>query len=82
MTCVLLGLGYAMVITNTIIGLYYNVIIAWSIYYFFASMTSELPWTFCDNGWNTAQCFTNEFIKSNCTGQSLHPLTSFSSCDL
>ena len=57
-----------MVITNTIIGLYYNVIIAWSIYYFFASMTSELPWTYCSNWWNTDNCYTSDYLNDNCTG--------------
>ena len=57
-----------MVTTSTIIALYYNVIIAWSIYYFFASMTSDLPWTDCDNWWNSEQCFTSDFLKENCTG--------------
>ncbi len=40
------------------IGLYYNVIIAWTLYYFGATigslfdMDSSLPWVTCDNEWN------------------------------
>ena len=61
------GLGYAMVIINTIIGIYYNVIVGWTIYFFFASMTSELPWTHCGNAWNTDHCFTMNQL-ANITG--------------
>lgn len=36
--------------------MYYNTIIGWAVYYLFASMRSELPWTSCDNSWNTPAC--------------------------
>lgn len=52
-----------MVVTNTIIGMYYNVIICWSIYFFFASMTDKLPWEDCSNWWNTEMCFTSDEYK-------------------
>lgn len=61
------GLGYAMVITNTIIGIYYNVIVSWTIYYFFASMRSTLPWEDCNNEWNTNFCVSPQDMK-NITG--------------
>ncbi len=39
------------------IGLYYNVIIAWTLYYFGATLSSlldeQLPWVTCTNYWNT-----------------------------
>ena len=35
------------------VGLYYNMIIAWTIYYMFASFTSELPWSNCNHDFNT-----------------------------
>jgi len=38
------------------VDFYYNVIIAWALRYFFASFTSLLPWTTCDNSWNTPMC--------------------------
>jgi len=36
---------------------FYNVIIAWALYYFFASFTTKLPWTSCNNTWNTPDCY-------------------------
>ncbi|XP_053384842.1 sodium- and chloride-dependent glycine transporter 1-like [Mercenaria mercenaria] len=50
------GVGYASVIVNWLIALYYNVVVAQCIFYFFASMTSELPWSTCNNTWNTPNC--------------------------
>lgn len=43
----LMGVGIAAVIVNSYICLYYNVIIAWVIYYFFNSFTAYLPWGNC-----------------------------------
>ncbi|CAH1777931.1 unnamed protein product [Owenia fusiformis] len=50
------GLGYAMVIISSLVCIYYNVIIAWAIFYLCASFTSELPWQHCGNVWNTDAC--------------------------
>jgi SNF family Na+-dependent transporter len=51
------GIGFAMFFISVGIGLYYNVIIAWTLYYFGATIKSlfedELPWTTCGNDWNT-----------------------------
>lgn len=69
------GLGYSMCIISAMIAIYYNILNCWILQYLLASITfRNLPWTGCDNGWNTNQCFlksnkptlsTNE--KSNCT---------------
>jgi len=64
------GLGFAMVFTNLMVALYYNVIISWCLYYLFASMTDQLPWETCDHAWNTYRCFTTEQyanLSSNAT---------------
>jgi solute carrier family 6 amino acid transporter-like protein 5/7/9/14 len=45
-----------MVIVSWLIGLYYNVVICHVLYYLYASFTSVLPWTSCDNEWNTKHC--------------------------
>ncbi|XP_062616275.1 sodium- and chloride-dependent glycine transporter 1-like [Saccostrea cucullata] len=50
------GLGFAMTIISALIALYYNVVIAWCLYYLFASMTSYLPWQDCENEWNSCKC--------------------------
>lgn len=49
----IVGVGIAMVAVSALTSLYYNMILAWSYYYFFASFTSDLPWVSCDNSWNT-----------------------------
>ena len=54
------GLGYGMICVSLWVALYYNVIIAWSFYYTFASLTSTLPWTDCKNWFNTPNCFMPE----------------------
>ncbi|XP_008107713.1 sodium- and chloride-dependent glycine transporter 1 isoform X1 [Anolis carolinensis] len=50
------GIGYGMMVVSTYIGIYYNVVICIAFYYFFSSMTRVLPWTYCNNPWNTADC--------------------------
>ncbi|XP_067932266.1 sodium- and chloride-dependent glycine transporter 1-like [Watersipora subatra] len=46
------GLGFASVMVSLLISIYYNVIIAICLFFFFKSMTSKLPWTDCNNAWN------------------------------
>lgn len=52
------GIGYAICFTDLYMAMYYNTIIAWAVYYLIASFTTELPWTRCDNSWNTPNCMT------------------------
>jgi solute carrier family 6 (neurotransmitter transporter, glycine) member 5/9 len=47
------GLGYAMIMVSGIVMLYYNLIIGWTIFYMFASLSKELPWQNCKNEWST-----------------------------
>lgn len=51
------GVGIAMVINSFLGMLYYNVIIAWALFYFVLSFRSRLLWSTCDNWWNTNRCF-------------------------
>ena len=53
-----LGVGIAMIINSVLGTLYYNVIIAWALFYFILSFRSTLLWTKCGNWWNSKdQCF-------------------------
>uniref|UniRef100_UPI00398EB07C solute carrier family 6 member 4a isoform X2 n=1 Tax=Pristiophorus japonicus TaxID=55135 RepID=UPI00398EB07C len=60
------GIGYAICIIDLFLAFYYNTIIAWALYYLYSSFTSELPWTTCNNAWNTQNC-TSYFLKDNIT---------------
>ena len=51
------GTGVATAIMSFLLSTYYNVIIAWSLYYFASSFYSPLPWAGCDNSWNTEKCW-------------------------
>ncbi|XP_030554579.1 sodium- and chloride-dependent glycine transporter 1, partial [Drosophila novamexicana] len=52
------GLGTGMVIVSAIVMLYYNLIIAWTIFYMFASFRTQLPWQNCEPEWSTENCFS------------------------
>lgn len=55
------GLGYGMVIVSSIVMLYYNLIIAWTIFYMtvsFSSIFYQLPWQNCKAEWSTKRTFT------------------------
>ncbi|XP_064645225.1 sodium- and chloride-dependent glycine transporter 2-like [Lineus longissimus] len=58
------GIGWGMTMISFLVGIYYNVIIAWTLFYFFASFTSQLPWSTCGNDWNTPYC--KELTKPIC----------------
>ncbi|XP_071516730.1 sodium- and chloride-dependent glycine transporter 1-like [Panulirus ornatus] len=54
------GLGWGMVMVSFLVSIYYNIILAWAFYYTFASFTSELPWSHCNNDFNSVDCYTLE----------------------
>ncbi|XP_040565853.1 sodium-dependent neutral amino acid transporter B(0)AT3 [Lepeophtheirus salmonis] len=41
------GIGFGSAVISTLVGLYYNVIIAWCIYYLFNSFGTSLTWASC-----------------------------------
>uniref|UniRef100_G1P8M3 Transporter n=1 Tax=Myotis lucifugus TaxID=59463 RepID=G1P8M3_MYOLU len=62
------GIGFSSCIVCLFVGLYYNVIIGWSIFYFFKSFQYPLPWSECPvvrNG--TAAVVEAECEKSSAT---------------
>ena len=49
-----IGIGLAMVTISLIVSIYYNVIMAYCLYYIFSSFTTTVPWSYCaseGNGW-------------------------------
>lgn len=50
------GVGIGMVIVSGLVCVYYNVIVAWTLYYLFMSFRAVLPWSTCGNWWNTDRC--------------------------
>ncbi|XP_053670663.1 sodium- and chloride-dependent glycine transporter 2-like [Anopheles nili] len=54
------GLGYGMILISGMVMLYYNVIIAWTIFYMVVSFEEPLPWRGCQHEWATVSCFSYE----------------------
>ena len=52
------GLGLAMLGATFFVGIYYNIIIGWTLFYMFKGFTSELPWVTCTN-LSSIHCFDN-----------------------
>ncbi|XP_054159903.1 sodium- and chloride-dependent glycine transporter 2-like [Oppia nitens] len=52
------GIGLAMFVMNMYVGIYYNIVVAWAIYFLYATFTKlpGLPWSDCNNQWNTKYC--------------------------
>jgi len=58
------GIGFAVVLIAFYVDFFYNVIIAWALHYFISSFTSKLPWTSCDNLWNTPSCVESINVRN------------------
>ncbi|XP_053686088.1 sodium- and chloride-dependent glycine transporter 2-like [Sabethes cyaneus] len=63
------GLGLGMVLVAGIVMLYYNVILAWTLFYMLASFEEPLPWKGCDHAWTSKFCYSYE-DENKCLSQS------------
>ncbi|XP_048517887.1 sodium-dependent noradrenaline transporter [Dendroctonus ponderosae] len=63
------GVGFCAVLVAFYVSFYYNVILAWALYYLGSSISAELPWMHCNNSWNTEQCW--ELRSLNETNRSM-----------
>ncbi|EDL81879.1 solute carrier family 6 (neurotransmitter transporter), member 17, isoform CRA_a [Rattus norvegicus] len=64
------GIGFSSCIVCLFVGLYYNVIIGWSVFYFFKSFQYPLPWSECPvirNGTVAGKLVEPECEKSSAT---------------
>ncbi|XP_021366765.1 sodium- and chloride-dependent creatine transporter 1-like isoform X2 [Mizuhopecten yessoensis] len=50
------GIGIANIIIDVFANIYYIMVLAWAAYFFVISLTSVLPWSDCNNAWNTPRC--------------------------
>jgi len=57
------GVGVATVVMTLFLATYYNIIIAWALYYLFNSFSIELPWYSCHADWSSVNC--SEGLKNN-----------------
>ena len=55
-----------MMLVSFFCSVYYNVILAWSCFYFYNSFRNEIPWAGCNHAWNTKSCFA-DLSTSNAT---------------
>eukprot|EP00064_Thunnus_orientalis_P015458 superscaffoldBa00002867_g15511 len=68
------GLGYASMVIVFFCNTYYIMVLAWGFYYLIKSFNSILPWSTCDNEWNTPNCI-EIFRHPDCNNASLANLT-------
>ncbi|XP_052073480.1 sodium- and chloride-dependent glycine transporter 1-like [Mytilus californianus] len=57
------GVGYSMTAVIFLYGVIYTIINAWILYYIGHSFVSPLPWTTCDNEWNSPNCISHQGYK-------------------
>ncbi|XP_007948183.1 sodium- and chloride-dependent neutral and basic amino acid transporter B(0+) [Orycteropus afer afer] len=55
------GVGITMVLISIFVTIYYNVIIAYSLYYMFASFQNRLPWANCSS-WSDENCSRSPIV--------------------
>ncbi|KAL5022066.1 hypothetical protein ScPMuIL_001221 [Solemya velum] len=68
------GIGIGMVVLLSVVSVYYNIIIAWSLFYLGSSFKSPLPWTLVDQWKNGsfANVTGNGTILNNSTISNTH----------
>ncbi|KAI4803367.1 hypothetical protein KUCAC02_006918 [Chaenocephalus aceratus] len=54
------GVGIASGVIVLYLNIYYIVVLAWAIFYLYSSFKSPLPWSTCNNWWNTENCYDHQ----------------------
>ncbi|XP_074600060.1 sodium- and chloride-dependent GABA transporter 1-like [Brevipalpus obovatus] len=63
------GVGYAAAVMAFWLNCFYIVVLAWAMYYCWASLSYEVPWRDCENPWNTENCISDQDLairRHNC----------------
>ncbi|XP_064407894.1 sodium- and chloride-dependent creatine transporter 1 isoform X2 [Latimeria chalumnae] len=50
------GLGYASLVIDFFFNTYISMVLVWALYYLYHTFTETLPWSTCNNTWNSADC--------------------------
>lgn len=58
------GIGWASLVIVFWLNVYYIVILSWNLFYLANSFSAVLPWTTCDNTWNSA-CCAEKFVNGS-----------------
>lgn len=61
------GVGYSMLVVCFLISVYYNVIIAWILFFLFDSFRADVPWRNCDHEWDSPKCAQALSVNGNGT---------------
>ncbi|XP_063428114.1 sodium- and chloride-dependent glycine transporter 2-like [Mytilus trossulus] len=59
------GIGYGIILMCVISASYYSTVISWTLFYLGNSFLSPLPWTSCNNTWNTQDCYIRSFSEGD-----------------
>ncbi|XP_040886067.1 sodium- and chloride-dependent betaine transporter-like [Toxotes jaculatrix] len=70
------GVGIACQVIVMYLNIYYIVVLAWAIFYLINSFKSPLPWSTCDNAWNTELC--HDHISTFANPHLFHPESNWS----
>ena len=65
-----LGIGFASIAVSFLVSVYYNVIMAWSLFYFYQAFKKDIPWVGCHHPWNTPDCYVYNASNPNASGSS------------
>ena len=65
------GLGFAMLVCTGFVCIYYNIIIAWTLHYFFSGFAAELPWANCNED-SSEFCYEGKIFTVDENGTKIH----------
>lgn len=64
---VMTGIGYAAAFATWCVVTYYCCLMALTVFYFFASFQSVLPWSICDPSWADDRCYVTSLLNGTNT---------------
>ena len=66
------GIGFASMMVSFLVCVYYNIIIAWCLYFLALSFRKEVLWKDCGNWWNSESCYAGRIPDNkHCVNETL-----------